>query len=216
MRKVLEIGGLVAGAVLIVFGVVAIVMGFNGRSTVQSNLKQEQITGSSDMTPALIKAEAKQAGLPATISFPTKSVAGKAITNGSLARTFAQYMRIHALEATGGLVYSQMPRYATADGKGTNDATLALKDSKGNPVANAARDIWIQETALTTALNTSFMAEQLSLFGIVTGVALLLSGVGFVILALGGALRNPQTSFIFLRRWMAEHEPRRGKVVPTA
>jgi hypothetical protein len=168
------------------------------------------------MTPALIKAEAKQAGLPATISFPTKSVAGKAITNGSLARTFAQYMRIHALEATGGLVYSQMPRYATADGKGTNDATLALKDSKGNPVANAARDIWIQETALTTALNTSFMAEQLSLFGIVTGVALLLSGVGFVILALGGALRNPQTSFIFLRRWMAEHEPRRGKVVPTA
>jgi hypothetical protein len=216
MRKVLEIGGLVAGAVLIVFGVVAIVMGFNGRSTVQSNLKQEQITGSSDMTPALIKTEAKQAGLPATISFPTKSVAGKAITNGSLARTFAQYMRIHALEATGGLVYSQMPRYATADGKGTNDATLALKDSKGNPVANAARDIWIQETALTTALNTSFMAEQLSLFGIVTGVALLLSGVGFVILALGGALRNPQTSFIFLRRWMAEHEPRRGKVVPTA
>jgi hypothetical protein len=214
MRKVLEIGGLVAGAVLIVFGVVAIVMGFNGRSTVQSSLKQEQITGSSDMTPALIKTEAKQAGLPATISFPTKSVAGKAITNGSLARTFAQYMRIHALEATGGLVYSQMPRYATANGKGTNDATLALKDSKGNPVANAARDIWIQETALTTALNTSFMAEQLALFGIVTGVALLLSGFGFVILALGGALRNPQTSFIFLRRWMAE--PRRGKVVPTA
>jgi hypothetical protein len=34
MRKVLEIGGLVAGAVLIVFGVVAIVMGVNGRSTV--------------------------------------------------------------------------------------------------------------------------------------------------------------------------------------
>ena len=34
MRKVFEIGGLVAGVVLIAFGVAAIAMGFNGRSTV--------------------------------------------------------------------------------------------------------------------------------------------------------------------------------------
>ena len=33
------------------------------------------------------------------------------------------------------------------------------------------------------------MAEQLALFGIVVGVALLLSGIGFIVLALGGALR---------------------------
>jgi hypothetical protein len=214
MRKLLEIGGLVAGAVLIAFGVVAIAMGVNGRSTVQSNLKLEQITGSPDMTPAAIRAEAKKAGLPMTISFPTKSLAGKAITNGTLAHEFAQYMRIHALEATGGVVYSQMPRYATADGKGTSDSALALKDSKGQPVANAAREIWIQETALTTALNTAFMAERLSLFGIVVGVALLLSGIGFVILALSGALRNPQTTLGFLGRWM--REPSHGKPVATA
>ena len=44
------------------------------------------------------------------------------------------------------------------------------------------------------------MAEQLSIFGIVTGVALLLSGFGFAILAIGGALRNPDTAFAFLRR----------------
>ena len=49
------------------------------------------------------------------------------------------------------------------------------------------------ETALTTALNTSYMAEQLALFGIVVGVALLLSGIGFGILAIGGALRNPDS-----------------------
>ena len=49
------------------------------------------------------------------------------------------------------------------------------------------------ETALTTALNTSYMAEQLALFGIVVGVALLLSGIGFGILAIGGALRNPES-----------------------
>ena len=40
------------------------------------------------------------------------------------------------------------------------------------------------ETALTTALNMSYMAENLAMFGIVVGVALLLAGIGFVVLAL--------------------------------
>ena len=48
------------------------------------------------------------------------------------------------------------------------------------------------ETALTTALNMSFMAEQLSLFGIVVGFALLLTGIGFLVLAIGGALRKSE------------------------
>src|SRR6185312_10082644 len=91
------------------------------------------------------------------------------------------YMRIHTLEATGGVPYAQMPRFATADGKGTNDAAKALQ-ANGRPVDNAARNIWVTETALTTALNVSYMAEQLSLFSIVIGVALLLTGVGFVVL----------------------------------
>ena len=38
------------------------------------------------------------------------------------------------------------------------------------------------ETALTTALNMSYMATQLSLFSIVIGVALLLAGIGFAVL----------------------------------
>src|SRR5665213_1426464 len=79
-----------------------------------------------------------------------------------------------------------MPRYASANGKGTNDAKTALT-SNGVPLDNPARDIWIQETALSTALNTSYMADQISLFGIVVGIALLLSGLGFGILSLGGA-----------------------------
>ena len=108
-------------------------------------------------------------------------------------------MRIHALEATGGLVYAQMPRYATADGKGTSDAALALKDSKGQPVANPARDTWIKATALSSALNMSYMAEQMALFGIVIGIALLLTGIGFVVLAVGGTLRNPEPAFSLSR-----------------
>ena len=198
MRKAFEIGGMVAAVVLVAFGIVAIVIGANGRSTVKSNLVEQKIVGTPDMTPSGIKSEAAKSGLnTATLTIPTCSVANVAVDNGSTARCFAQYMKIHALEATGGLVYSQMPRYATANGSGTNEASLALK-ANGKPVENPARNVWVQETALATALNTSYMAERISVFGIVVGIALLLSGVGFAILAVGGALRNPDTALKFV------------------
>src|SRR3954469_583928 len=159
-------------------------MGVNGRDTVRSNLGNELIVGSPDMTPKAIAAEAKAAGLK-DVTLPTKSVAGATINTGSEARAFAQYMRIHALEATGGQTYAQMPRFATADGKGTNDDKAALKDKTGRPVDNAARQVWINETALSTALNTSYFAENVALFAIVMGIALLLTGIGFGVMALG-------------------------------
>lgn len=188
MKKLLEFGGVAAGIILIAFGAAAIVLGAQGKNTVASSLKEQQIVGSADMTPATIKQEAAAAGLPKTIPLPTCNVANVDINSGSRARCFADYMRIHAYEATGGMTYAQMPRYATKDGKGTNDATKALM-SNGQPVDNVARNVWVTETALSTALNVSYMADQLGNFGIVVGVALLLSGFGFVILAVGGALR---------------------------
>src|SRR3954447_3265806 len=129
MRKMWNYGGLIAATILIAFGIASIVIGANGRDTVRSNLSNELVVGTPDMTPTAIAAEAKAAGLK-DVSLPTKSVAGQTIDTGAEARTFAQYMRIHALEATGGQTYSQMPRYATADGKGTNDEKAALKDPK--------------------------------------------------------------------------------------
>ena len=42
MRKVLELGGMLAAVVLIAFGIGAIATGIDGRSTVKDNLKQEQ------------------------------------------------------------------------------------------------------------------------------------------------------------------------------
>jgi len=181
--------------VMIAFGTAAIVMGASGRSTVQANLLAQKIVGTADMTPAGITAEAKTAGLNvASLTIPTCSVANVTVDSGSTARCFAQYMNIHALEATGGLLYSQMPRFASANGKGTNVAAQATKGPGGQPLDNPARDVWIQETALSTALNTSYMADQISLFGIVVGIALLLSGFGFAILAIGGALRNPESA----------------------
>jgi hypothetical protein len=184
MRKFFEFGGFIAGAVLVVFGVAVIALGISGRSTVHTNLSQEAIVGSDDMSPAAIKESVGDASWVATVDLPTCDVAGKSIDTGGKARCFAQYMRIHALRSSDGLSYAQMGRFATADGspKGTSDEALALKDSDGNPVANSARDTWVTETALSTALNVSFMAERLSLFSIVIGIALLLAGIGFVVL----------------------------------
>jgi len=199
LRKLFEWGGFAAGAILVTFGVVAIVMGFSGRSTVADSLKLERITGTPDMTPALIAKEAKEAGLTG-VSLPTKSVAGMSINSGDRARTFASYMRIHALEATGGYTYAQMGRFQAkpdapkaelAIGGGTDNRQWAFVDTATKqPVANGARNLWVTETALTTALNTSYMADRLGLFGIVVGIALLLSGIGFFVLAFAALHRK--------------------------
>ena len=140
------------------------------------------------MTPTAIKGEAKQAGLDVN-DLPDPFGGREPINSGDRAHAFAGYMRIHALEATGGQTYAQMPRYATADGKGTNDPAQAVKVN-GQPQDNGARQVWVTETALATALQSSYMADQLSLFAIVTGTALLLSGIGFGILVLSGVLKN--------------------------
>ena len=211
MRKYFEFGGLVAAVVLIVFGAVAITMGVDGRSTVNKSLKNEFIVGTPDMTPSAIRAEAQKAGIASAVTvWPTKSVANQKIDTGAKARLMAEYMRIHTLEATHGFTFAQMgiytakpgtPKAQLMPGGGTDDATSAAIDPQTKqPVQNGARQIWVTETALTTALNTSYMASQLGLFGIVVGIALLLSGFGFAILAIGGALRNPQTALTFLRR----------------
>jgi hypothetical protein len=201
MRKLLEVGGLIAGVVLIAFGVGAITLSVNGKSTIHNNLAAEGIVGSPDMTPAAITDAAKKAGLDVSkLTIPSESVAGLAITNGSRAHTFAQYMRIHALEASGGLPYAAMgrfvalptaPKSATDGNGGTNDEQYALLDPKTKqPTSNGARNTWVTETALSTALNLAYTAQQIALFGLVVGIALLLSGIGFVVLALGGALEN--------------------------
>jgi hypothetical protein len=200
LRKLLEWGGFAAGAILVAFGVVAIAMGFSGRATVADSLKLEKIVGSADMTPALIAKEAKDAGLTNVANMPTVDVAGKAIDNGTRARAFASYMRIHTLEASGGFTYAQMGRFTAkpdapkaelAVGGGTDNPQFAVIDAASKqPVANGVRNLWVTETALTTALNTSYMADRLGLFGIVVGIALLLSGIGFIVLAFAALHRK--------------------------
>jgi hypothetical protein len=183
VRRILEYGGLLAGVVLIAFGIAAIYMGVDGRTTVRDSIKQEQIFFGDTQDPAVAKY--------------AEEWAGEQVLTGEQTRAFAQIMREHALESSDGLTYAEMGRFQSAanpdDPKGTSDEAAAAKDEAGQPVANSARNLWVTETALSTALNVSYMAEQLSLFGMVVGVALLLTGVGLFILALvvlGGALRE--------------------------
>jgi hypothetical protein len=80
-----------------------------------------------------------------------------------------------------------MGRFVSAsdpqDPAGTSDEEAAATDENGEPIPNAARDTWVTATALTTALNVSYMAERLAVFSIVVGIALLLTGIGLAILA---------------------------------
>jgi uncharacterized iron-regulated membrane protein len=190
-RKLFEWGGIAAGILLIIFGAASLFLSVNGRSDVRSSLQREQIVGTPDMTPTAIAASAKEAGLPASTALPTCSVANKAIDSGSRAKCFADYMRIHALEATDGQTYAQMGRFLDASGKPTSDQAQAAKDPKsGQLVENPQRNLWVTETALATALTMGYLAENVATFGIVVGIALLLTGIGFLVLALAGALRH--------------------------
>lgn len=191
--SVRRIAGSVVAIAVVVLGIAAVARGVDGRSTVRGALKLEQVWGQPQMTPPVIAASIKKAGLTA-IRPPNCSVAGKPVDNGAAARCFAQYMRIDALLVTGGRTYAQMPRYASADGKGTNVDAQAQRYPNGVAIENPARNVWITETALATALNTSYMAEQVSLFGIAVGAALILVGLALGGLALGGG-RPPTRTF---------------------
>jgi hypothetical protein len=170
------------------------------------------------MTPSAIKAEAQKAGIASSVKqWPTMDIAGKTIDTGPEAQAMAQYMHIHALEATGGFTYAQMGIYTAKPGTpksqlevggGTSNAEFAAIDpTTKQPVQNGARQVWISETALTSALNMSQLASQISLFGIVVGIALFLTGIGFAILAVGGTLRNAVPALSFGRKAKLEKTP---------
>ncbi len=160
MSKLIRYGGIAASILLIAVGIGSIYAGLDGRDRVRSDLAQEQIVGT-----------------------PDSSIPGQKVDTGSEAQAFAQTMRKHTLEATGGQTYAEMGRFLDESGTPTNDEAAAATDEKsGQPVENPARNIWISSTAFQTALNTAYFAESVSLFVTIVGIAMLLAGIGFLIL----------------------------------
>jgi hypothetical protein len=160
MGRLYRYGGVAASVILIAIGLGSLYMGIDGRDQVRSDLAREQIVGTEDST-----------------------IPGQKVDTGAEAQAFAAVVRKHTLAATGGQTYSQMGRFLDESGNATGDEAAAAKDPKtGEPVENPARNIWISSTAFQTALNTAYFAESVATFVIVIGAALLLVGIGLLIL----------------------------------
>jgi hypothetical protein len=172
MKKAFAYGGIAASVILAAFGAGAIVVGIQGYNDVRDEIAVQQIVAGDDA--------AELTG--------GRLTAGEEITTGAEARAFADIMEAHTLRSTEGERYAEMGRFLTPSGEDTSDEALAAKGPDGRPVENGLRNLWVTETALTTALNTSYFAERVAVFSIVMGAALLLTGIGFLVLTLGGAL----------------------------
>ncbi len=183
MQRLAMVGGLAASALLILLGTASVIVGAKGKGEVRDEIKAENIVGTPDMSPDLIEATQGQ-------EIPDCDVADEPIETGDDARCFADYIRVHALEDTGGKTYAELPRFLDEQGNPTEDeAAAAIDPESGEPQENPIRDIWVSGTAFTTALNTSYFAEQVALFGIVVGIAMILIGIGFAVLIWFGPLR---------------------------
>jgi hypothetical protein len=172
IRIALPYVAIVLGVITIVAGIYAISEGSSAKNDVQDKLGEQNITLTEDAGEIVPGA---QPG--AVVDTPTE------------ADQMAQVINAHALEAGGGLTYSEMGRFATEDGDpaGTNDPEQAVQGPNGSPVPNPARNTAFQAAALQTSLYSSFMGFKVAdfvlgfgLFAIAVGIFMIFAGVAFL------------------------------------
>ena len=172
MGTLTRYGGIVASIILIAFGVGSIYTGFDGRDRVRDDLAKEQIVGT-----------------------PDSAIPNQKVDTGKEAEAFAAITRKHTLEATGGKVYAELPRAVYKDsGEPVPDERAEAALKSGEAINNPLRELWLNQISLSTALNTAYFAESVSLFAMVMGFALLLTGVGFGIVSIRLLKGNRQTA----------------------
>ncbi len=170
MSKLYSLAGIAASVILIAFGIGAIYMGIDGRDRVRDDLAREQIVGTEDST-----------------------IPGQKVDTGKEAQAFAEVTRKHTLEATGGKVYAELPRAVYKEtGKPVPDEQAEAALKSGTAINNPLRDLWLNQISLSTALNTAYFAESVSMFAMVMGFALLLTGVGFGVVSVRLLRRRPE------------------------
>lgn len=104
---------------------------------------------------------------------------GGEVSSAASARALAEMIREQTLEATGGKTYAETGPYLAEDGTATSDAADAMVDeATGKPVPNPDVDLWIQSTALQTALMQAYMAFRISELMLALGGAFVLAGSG--------------------------------------
>ena len=154
-------GGIAASIVLIALGVGAIVIGFAGRDTAPT-----------DLARGADRRHARLERSPARRSTPA---ARRRSLPPSCASTRSRPLVARPTRSWAASWTSRVRR--------SSDEKAAATDPKsGKPVENPLRNMWVTETALTTALNTAYFAESVTMFVIAMGGALLLVGIGFLVL----------------------------------
>jgi hypothetical protein len=163
MKKAFPIALMILGIVFLGAGFYTVVRGFDAKDQVRTELRAQAIT------------------TPADASMPNKLV-----DNPATAKSMADIINHHSLDATGGKTYSELGRYLAKDGGDTNDEAAAVKDASGKPVANPVRNTAFQAATLRTSLYTSIMAWNVS--DLVIGLGAMIAAVGFALGGLGVAL----------------------------
>jgi hypothetical protein len=171
LRIALPYVAIVLGVITIVAGIYAITQGFSAKDDVEGKLQDQNITLPDDAPEIVEGAEA-----------------GAVVDTPDEAEQMAQVINAHALEASDGLTYAEMGRYATEDGDpaGTNDPEEAAVGPNDQPLPNPSRNTAFQAAALQTSLYSSFMGFRVAdfvigfgLFAIAVGVFMIFAGVAF-------------------------------------
>jgi hypothetical protein len=101
------------------------------------------------------------------------------VTDASGARAMAEFIRRNTVGAAGGRTYAETEPYVDAGGKPTPDRGLAAKDERtGQPVENPDHALWIQSTALQTALMQAYVALRLAELTVALGASFAAAGAG--------------------------------------
>jgi hypothetical protein len=148
-----------AGVAMLVAGPIMIAQGVNGQEMIKKELASQKISFPED-----------RAELPAGL----QEYAGVQVTTGPQAKAYAEYIKGHIVEATGGRTYSEVSGEWIAGGR--KDAELA----------QLRQTAFMGET-LRGSLMSAFQAWQLT--WLVIGLGALLVGLGVVFGVTAWALR---------------------------
>lgn len=148
----------VAGACTLAAGVGLIAVGLWGKLDVRRGLARERIVSTPDAKP------------------PRRPV-----TSPAAARSMAEVIRANTLSATSGRTYGETAAYVDEHGSPTSDRALAAKDAvTGAPVESPEHALWIQSTALQTALMEAYLAARLAELTVALGATFVGIGAGLV------------------------------------
>ena len=146
-----------AGLSTVAAGVWLLGVGLWARADVRRSLARERIVSTGDGT---------RPGVP--------------VTDAAAARSMAEVVRSNTLSAAEGRTYVETPAYIDAEGRPTADRGLAATDPlSGEPVESPEHALWVQATALQTALMQAYLAQRL---------AELTAGLGATFVAVGAGL----------------------------